>query len=395
MGRKKAKQWTAAGAARAARESRISAVKYLRNSDLAMKLEAQMLIDSYRVKLATFHGNEHAAMLDLFGGMGYRSQFSDWRSASRTVLDDEARCLAEAQLYVISPHMCDVVIAAAQSLTTEDLDLAIHDDLPSLTGLVMLPFPIIRRAVDGDLADTRALTWTTPASAFHPSVKQQRVVEHAAARISCYYDTNGPVQPDNWTELVQYARASGTPLPPITLEAVRTLTFRVEDNESDREVLRRAAAAARQLGEAKRALYVAEGKEVERVIGEYEPGSTIDDHDGTFVLKFLYAFWRLCDQSIAVHEQAPMTHSARISAEKVGAPPDVRVVQVRHAEQPAGEQPTGEGKDWQHRWIVRMHKVRQWYPSEQTHKVIYRGPYIMGPADKPLLGGETVRGLVR
>ncbi len=45
--------------------------------------------------------------------------------------------------------------------------------------------------------------------------------------------------------------------------------------------------------------------------------------------------------------------------------------------------------------VVRMHKVRQWYPSIQQHKVIYRGPYVKGPEDKPLLGGETVRGLVR
>jgi len=32
---------------------------------------------------------------------------------------------------------------------------------------------------------------------------------------------------------------------------------------------------------------------------------------------------------------------------------------------------------------VRMHKARQWYPSLQQHKVIYRGPYIKGPDDKP------------
>jgi hypothetical protein len=34
-----------------------------------------------------------------------------------------------------------------------------------------------------------------------------------------------------------------------------------------------------------------------------------------------------------------------------------------------------------------------WYPSEQTHKVIYRGPHIKGPADMPLLGGEVVRAM--
>jgi len=42
-----------------------------------------------------------------------------------------------------------------------------------------------------------------------------------------------------------------------------------------------------------------------------------------------------------------------------------------------------------------MHKVRQWYPSLQQHKVIYRGPFVKGDTAKPLLGGDVVRGLVR
>jgi hypothetical protein len=42
-----------------------------------------------------------------------------------------------------------------------------------------------------------------------------------------------------------------------------------------------------------------------------------------------------------------------------------------------------------------MHKVRQWYPSLNRHKIIYRGPYVKGPADKPLLGGDVVRSLNR
>ncbi len=42
-----------------------------------------------------------------------------------------------------------------------------------------------------------------------------------------------------------------------------------------------------------------------------------------------------------------------------------------------------------------MHKVYQWYPSLQRHKLIYRGRYIKGPADKPLIGGEASWALVR
>ena len=41
-----------------------------------------------------------------------------------------------------------------------------------------------------------------------------------------------------------------------------------------------------------------------------------------------------------------------------------------------------------------MHKVRQWYPSLQQHKVIYREPFVKGDMAKPLLAGEVVRGLL-
>jgi hypothetical protein len=36
-----------------------------------------------------------------------------------------------------------------------------------------------------------------------------------------------------------------------------------------------------------------------------------------------------------------------------------------------------------------MHKVHLWYPSEQTYKVIYRGPYVKKSEGKPFIGGET------
>jgi hypothetical protein len=52
-------------------------------------------------------------------------------------------------------------------------------------------------------------------------------------------------------------------------------------------------------------------------------------------------------------------------------------------------------RGYHHRWVVRMHKVRQWYPSEGMHKIIWRGPYIKGPANAPLLTSERVNALVR
>jgi hypothetical protein len=35
-----------------------------------------------------------------------------------------------------------------------------------------------------------------------------------------------------------------------------------------------------------------------------------------------------------------------------------------------------------------MLKVRQWYPSTQEHRVIWRGPYSKGPPGAPLMVGE-------
>jgi hypothetical protein len=42
-----------------------------------------------------------------------------------------------------------------------------------------------------------------------------------------------------------------------------------------------------------------------------------------------------------------------------------------------------------------VHKVNQWYPSLSQHRVIFRGPYLKGPPDKPILGGDIVKGLIR
>ncbi len=133
----------------------------------------------------------------------------------------------------------------------------------------------------------------------------------------------------------------------------------------------------------------------ERLDAEYVSGDPIDDVDDLFAVKFLYAFWRLCEQRITDLQPAPAGRAAGLAAQRAGVSPEVRVVQLRQAERERTGNGESGGRQWQHKWIVKMHKVRQWYPSEQRHKVIYRGPYVKGPDDKPLLGGEIVRGLVR
>ena len=109
------------------------------------------------------------------------------------------------------------------------------------------------------------------------------------------------------------------------------------------------------------------------------------------ILAYLFSFLRIAAQ--------PMTVTPRCRDERPGIKPQkwekVRVVQLRRFHQMASVDGPHRQVNWQHSWVVRMHKVRQWYPSLGRHQVIFRGPYIKGPTNAPLLAGEKVQALVR
>lgn len=376
-----------------ARRSRLQTVEHLRTAPFARVLQLDKLQGAYEHHLNAVRHPPTATHL-LLGGMGYRPPFpTDMRQAAEMVTADEARYLAEAELYVMSPQMSDVVVAAAQTLTLEDLDLLSEEDLPSMTGVLVLPHPLIVAAPNGDLGDLRAVTWRTPFSIQSASERMDRMEDYPAVRISTYNDTNGPVRPDSFQMVAKQARAMGTPLPPLLQDGIRGYPLQYQASTVQRETVRQRGEQARQLGEAAREARTTLGMNEDRVIGEYIPDSQIDDPEDTFALRFLYAFWRLCEQRIASTSDAEAGPVTRQQAERARVAADVRIVQLRRVDNSAEGETVG-GR-WQHRWVVRMHKVRQWYPSLGRHKVIYRGPYVKGPEDKPLLGGETVRGLIR
>ena len=193
------------------------------------------------------------------------------------------------------------------------------------------------------------------------------------------------------------ARAQRVALPPMLLEVVWSLPLHPDtpghahDYDLLADALRRLNAAYWQ--EETRSK---EAGDQDQAVGEYASGAILDQgQDGTFGSRFLYAFWRLCEQQIGAVQAAPAGHSAQVTAARAGVNPDIRVVALRRAG-PSGP-PAGQAgpHQWHHHWVVRMHKVRQWYPSLQQHKVIYRGPFVKGDMAKPLLAGDVVRGLVR
>jgi len=161
-GKQQKKTWSVAAAARAARQARISAVRYMREAALEREWQAAALSYGHQAR-AAHSDNPDGARALLFATMGYRPPYPDsWDQASAMMLADEAQYLADADLYVLTPQMLDVVIAAAQSLTFADLALLREDDLPSPFGSVILPRPLITRYPSGSLLQETAFTWRSP-----------------------------------------------------------------------------------------------------------------------------------------------------------------------------------------------------------------------------------------
>jgi hypothetical protein len=163
---------------------------------------------------------------------------------------------------------------------------------------------------------------------------------------------------------------------------MRCLPLGVHATEDQVRSQQEFGAKVRDIGEAAREESELHGLDENRIVGEYVPGTEVEDHDDLFTARFLCAFWRLCEQRIAFTSPAEAGHSARMLAERAGVSPDVRIVRLRRTEQTDDEGKTGS-REWHHRWVVRMHKVRQWYPSQGQHKIIYRGPYVKGPKANP------------
>ena len=202
-----------------------------------------------------------------------------------------------------------------------------------------------------------------------------RRAELPAVRMSDYTTATRPSR-----GFMQAARAQRVALPPMLLDAVWSLPLH-PDTPGQVHDYDRLAAALRRLNAA---YWQDEARNREagdqgQVTGEYASGAILDqDQDGTLGSRFLYAFWRLCEQQIGAVQAAPAGHSAQVTAARAAVKPDVRVVALRRAG-PSGQPAAQAGPhQWHHHWVVRMHKVRQWYPSLQQHKVIYRGPFVKG-----------------
>ena len=123
------------------------------------------------------------------------------------------------------------------------------------------------------------------------------------------------------------------------------------------------------------------------LMGEEETVRTVER-----LLRFFIAGCLWVQQTILVHSKGHIERHARKRMEKPNGfdrpLADVQIIMLRRRESVAKPQ-TGEAKtvDWQYQWIVGGATGfwrNQWYPSKGHYQLKWIGPYIKGPADKPL-----------
>jgi hypothetical protein len=295
----------------------------------------------------------------------------------REAIERQGAALQRAALYVVSPAMHAAAAAAAATVTEDDLTSLTEDDVPATAGFLLLPaIQMLQQPGHPYPDEILALSWLTRTMAT-PRRPALRVLEVVA-----WVDGNGPMQVPDFVYGRRLAAQAGHPLPRLMpVHDTRLLL----DAPATEQTHRLGAAIAAQV-KAVQPTMNTDGVEV----GEHH-GETIEALAEDWVRAYLFAFVRLCTQQIAITTPYRDLRGADLPARPTDP---VRVTQLRSYTELATV-PQDRHRSYHHRWVVRMHKVRQWYPSEGVHKIIWRGPYIKGPTNAPLLTGERVTALVR
>ncbi|MGW0608684.1 hypothetical protein [Streptomyces sp. NPDC002640] len=383
--------WSATGAARAARRLRTDTLDLLRDNPWVRSMMASN-VDTRLAELRTVlqHSTvpaEHRTELAFAMTLGKQGMRPPWPpgpvETARWQIQQVITVLERAEVLVISPAAHAAVMAAAATLEPSDVaTLDRERDIAIPTGLLVLPEPVVVVNRGGSLSDTRAFGWQM--------ITQSQVLPDArypGIQLTTFMDRDGPVQPESWRLVTAQARAQGTPLPPLVPDGIYGLRA---DSALTAESSEQHAALTeehRQLNTALNSVARTAGPPEE---GQWDGGRIEDTYDD-FAARYAFAFWRLAAQGVTT-TSSPQDPDRR--APQPGSRPpvdrDVRVIRLTHQVPAQRAENNGTSRVYHHRWTVRMHKVRQWYPSTQEHRVIWRGPYLKGPADAPFMIGEKV-----
>lgn len=109
-------------------------------------------------------------------------------------------------------------------------------------------------------------------------------------------------------------------------------------------------------------------------------------------IRWIYTAMHLMSQKLAmrVEHTPPRATRKRMEREHIPLTPLLQVVTLRRMEEARQRDPQGAEIGWHWQWRVTGHWRRQWYPSEQTHKLVWIEEYVKGPEDKPFKPPRSV-----
>ncbi len=258
------------------------------------------------------------------------------------------------------------------------LSLWTEEDLPSPYGFLVFPdIQHFHLDPDGVLPDELiALSWR-PGGNYTKGMFGQ-LQPHNSLFATTWVDRFGPVKSTQFKAAEVLARRNGDSLPAILPlhRSYAELGSKYSNVALDRDLLE---------------ISISPNREVE---GEFSGEAIRDPRSTTWTLRYLMAFTRLVQQRVTSPERFSKGVDSR---SKPRAHHDVRVVQLRSYSESSktGDPGAAAARSYSRRWVVKMHKVNQWYPKEKVHKIQWRGPYIKGPENAPLLAGEKVHALTR
>lgn len=295
--------------------------------------------------------------------------------------------LSVAEGFITSPTMHSVTIAAANSIADSECAMFSWDDLPAEHGFILLPKHIIFYPGEGQVPmDIIAFSWHTSTT---KSIHSGALETLPCIDIRTWVDTHGPVELPSWTQYLARAKAAGHPLPPL-IEVQKSV---IMPDFVDPDLIDEVASELMGVSLSRQASDTKFTLSEDPDVSDYDGDAPIHGQSlQAWSQKYVLAFMRLAQQKVAT-----------ISDFRDGIHPSTkprpyhatRVVQLRSYSPMSDSPAEPTGRKYNHRFVVRMHKVKQWYPKAGVHKLIWRGPFIKGPENAPLLAGEKVNALTR
>lgn len=244
-----------------------------------------------------------------------------------------ASATAGADLYYITPEMCELAGAAARSLPDFELGA---DDPPSRSGLMWFAKPIADHDGDDVPIAICGVTWT---------------VLPRNIRLALLAERDNPFIYKGYSG--EMMRQLGFP-PVFPLGHWDAPTFAEEDG-------------------------------VPPLI-ENNKGKA-----GHHVLAVIKTLWLLLRQPMTAQDDVPADRQERRRLAREGREPSrVRVIRLRRPSGRGSGEP-GEPTIWHHRWIVRGHwRMQPHGQGRQQRRPVWIAPFVKGPEDAPMLGGDKV-----